>query len=222
MATKKKTPLKKTASKPAAKTGAVKKPKSASEKKPAPDIIYQLKITLQGIRPSVWRRVLVNPDVTFFDLHKIIQTLMGWWNSHLHVFESDCGAFAPVEYELDFAIDSRMVRLNEALSGRGQRLIYEYDLGDGWRHDVRLEKILPNDKTVSLPLCTGGARACPPEDCGGAEGYARMLRILKNPDHEEYGSFIEWLGGGFDPDFFDAEEVNSELRLPDYGCITLS
>ncbi|MDZ7725918.1 MAG: plasmid pRiA4b ORF-3 family protein [candidate division KSB1 bacterium] len=86
-----------------------------------------------------------------------------------------------------------------------EKIIYEYDFGDGWEHDIVLEKILAFDEDTQYPVCLDGEMNCPPEDCGGAFGYSDMLDILKDPDHKEYESTIEWLGGEFDPKYFDKE-----------------
>ncbi len=85
---------------------------------------------------------------------------------------------------------------------------YEYDFGDGWGHTIKLEKILPRDKNIDYPICTAGKRACPPEDVGGVWGYEDFLEIISNPDHGEYDRMIEWVGGAFDPEYFDKEEIS--------------
>lgn len=100
-------------------------------------------------------------------------------------------------------------------------IIYEYDFGDGWEHDIILENVLPVDNNIKYPICLIGKMNCPPEDCGGIWGYTDMLEILRQPDHEEYESFIEWLGDEFDPDYFNKDEVNDLLKEKDYGCIEL-
>ncbi|NLF42957.1 MAG: plasmid pRiA4b ORF-3 family protein, partial [Bacteroidales bacterium] len=97
-------------------------------------------------------------------------------------------------------------------------ILYEYDFGDGWEHDIILEKILPVDNNIKYPVCLTGKMNCPPEDCGGAYGYANLREILKQPDHEEYNDSLEWLGREFDPTFFDKDEVNECLMDEEYGC----
>ena len=84
---------------------------------------------------------------------------------------------------------------------------YTYDFGDNWEHTVELEEILPRDKDVEYPRCIAGERACPPEDCGGIWGYEDLLQIISDPEHEEYEAMLEWIGGEFDPEHFDAKEV---------------
>jgi len=80
---------------------------------------------------------------------------------------------------------------------------YEYDFGDGWEHDLTLEAIRPRQPGQKYPLCVGGARACPPEDCGGVGGYEHLLTVIRTPTHEEFESTLQWLGGRFDPEKFD-------------------
>lgn len=103
------------------------------------------------------------------------------------------------------------MRLDQIVS-EGDKLIYEYDFGDGWEHKIRIEKILPAEKGKRYPVCLAGKRACPPEDCGGPPGYERLLEVLRDPKHEEYEETLEWLGGPFDPEAFDVNEVNRMLK----------
>ena len=98
------------------------------------------------------------------------------------------------------------------LKKEGKKIIYEYDFGDGWEHNVILETILPFDEKLEYPVCTAGKMNCPPEDYGGIWGYYNMLKILKNPGDEEYETYSEWLGEEFDPERFDQDEVNRMLQ----------
>jgi len=135
--------------------------------------ICQLKITLRYIRPPVWRRVQVLSDITLAKLHRIIQLAMGWYDSHLHQFivgEKYYGVPSIDEFsELELK-DERKARLSQVLWKSKQKMVYEYDFGDGWEHEILLEKVLQPDPGVRYPRCIGGARACPPEDCGGPGG----------------------------------------------------
>jgi len=85
--------------------------------------------------------------------------------------------------------------------------LYTYDFGDGWEHSVTLEAILPQEPGLDYPRCLGGERACPPEDCGGTYGYAEFLAAIRDPEHEEHQSMLEWVGGAFDPEHFRPEAV---------------
>jgi len=180
--------------------------------------IYQLKITLKSTKPSIYRTVLVDSTITLEELHMIIQSSMGWWNSHLHQFEQDSQMFAlpysdgsPFEYD---EIDERKVKLFTLLSKIKDKFDYEYDFGDGWLHTVELQKILPFDKNQILPVCIKAKMACPPENVGGVWGYKNFLEIILDPQNEEYEEMIDWIGGKFDPDFVDLKEINAQLQEP--------
>jgi hypothetical protein len=183
--------------------------------------IYQIQIALKGSKPKIWRRILIDSDILLVDFHRIIQTTMGWTNSHLHVFSDGIEEYSPKEFEVEYAKDSRTVRLDKILKEENSTINYEYDFGDGWEHIIKLEKILtPNDK-LQTPQCIAGKRNCPPEDCGGIWGYSDMLEILKQPEHKEYESYIEWLGDDFDPEYFNKDAINEMLKGKDFGCIWL-
>ena len=126
--------------------------------------IYQLKITLKYIRPPIWRRVQVPSDIILARLHRIIQVAMGWYDSHLHQFivgEKYYGVPSIDEFsELELK-DERRARLKEVLSKPKKKIVYEYDFGDGWEHEILLEKILQPELGVRYPRCIGGARSCP-------------------------------------------------------------
>jgi hypothetical protein len=182
---------------------------------------YQLKISLNHIKPAVWRRFIVDPDIKLPDLHKVIQTVMGWTNSHLHQFVKDKKFYSePDEDSYNESIDYRKIKLNQILSEEGQSFSYEYDFGDGWEHKIILEKILKN-RMQKYPVCIDGKRNCPPEDCGGPYGYENLLEAISNPEHEDHEDMIEWIGDDFDSEYFDIEEINEMLKKKNYGCITI-
>jgi hypothetical protein len=142
----------------------------------APDRVYQLKVSLRGISPLVWRRLLVRADTTIAQLHAILQIAMGWEDEHLHRFHIH-GRDYGIAYSggLSFRDDPHQVRLADFRLRKGERFRYEYDLTDCWQHDVRLEQVLAHDPKGRYPRCSGGAEACPPEDCGGPDGYRQLL-----------------------------------------------
>lgn len=190
------------------------------------DKILQVQIALKGFKPKIWRKILIPSDLLLVDIHKIIQTTMGWTNSHLHQFIKD-RTFYSIKYKDDFTCNEmnnidykkKKIRLSDLLKTEKDKIIYEYDFGDGWEHEIILEKILPVDNKVKYPICMSGKMHCPPEDCGGIWGYSDLLEILKQPDHEEYESSIEWLGDDFDPEYFDKDEVNDLLKEKNFGCL---
>lgn len=177
--------------------------------------IFQLKVTLNDTAPAVWRRLLVPADMTLAKLHHVLQGAMGWTDSHLHCFETWAGRFGMegVEEDTDDLKDERRVKLAKVLPEKDACLLYRYDYGDDWEHLVELERALEPDHRHHYPLCIGGARACPPEDCGGTSGYEELVRVLKTPKDEEYDSMITWIGGYFDPASFDANAVNRTFRF---------
>jgi hypothetical protein len=177
--------------------------------------LCQLKVTLLGIEPPIWRRLVVPASLTLDRVHEVLQAALGWTNSHLHVFEIG-GERIGIPYELGdleecYTRTGRIVHLGDVV-GRGQRqFIYEYDFGDGWRHAVEIEDIrMPTSHEWTR--CLDGARACPPEDCGGADGYQRLLEILFDPTHPEFHELRAWAGPDFQPERFSVRQVNEALR----------
>jgi hypothetical protein len=174
--------------------------------------IYQIKITLRHVRPPVWRRILVPPDIKLPRLHDVFQVVMGWTDSHMHAFRMGNEQYGVSSGDFpDMFRSERNVRLDQ-LAGVGGRLVYEYDFGDGWEHDILIEKSLPAEKGKRYPVCVTGKRTCPPEDCGGPWGYENLLKVLRDPRNEEHEEMLEWIGGDFDAEAFDLEEVNAGLR----------
>ena len=182
--------------------------------------IYQLKITLLDAEPSIWRSIQIKSGTLLPDFHKIIQTTMGWTNSHLHLFNHNGTTYsAPDPMNTLPDKDYSNIRLDDLLKKTGDHLIYEYDFGDGWRHEIILESILEENEKQAYPVCIDGRNACPPEDCGGVWGYMDLVEIMKDPEHEEYEEMVEWLGGKFDPEAFDKKEVNKMLKSKGYGVV---
>ena len=175
--------------------------------------IYRIKITLTHIRPPVWRRIQVPADTKLGKLHRILQEAMGWYDTHLHAFHVGHETYGIPDGEFvdDETINERNVPLDK-IAVEGDKLIYEYDFGDGWEHELLVEQVLPAEKGKRYPLCLAGQRACPPEDCGGPWGYEHLLEVLSDPKHEDHEEIREWLGGPFDPEAFDLDEVNRMLR----------
>jgi hypothetical protein len=180
------------------------------------DSVHIIKVTLQHVRPPIWRRIAVPSHFTLGQLHDVLQVAMGWTNSHLHQFRigtrlySD-PAFEPGGFGLEVGSEDS-ITVTEALPQKGSRASYEYDFGDGWEHQLQVEKVEPAEPGVDAPLCLKGARACPPEDCGGPFGYAELLEAIGDPQHERHEELLEWLGGGFDAEAFDLAAVNRELQ----------
>ena len=189
------------------------RPPAARPARPAGDI-YQLKITLRGVtHPPVWRRIAVPATLPLGLLHEVIQEAMGWEDGHLHMFSTPRRDYGSPDPELGHA-DEREVTVAEVLARPGATMLYIYDFGDDWEHDIVLEKVLPPDPVVGVS-CLAGNGACPPEDCGGAWGYASLKEALADPTHEEYEDLLDWLGldsaTDFHPARFSLDEVNARL-----------
>jgi hypothetical protein len=155
--------------------------------------LYELDVRLQEIEPPIWRTLEVPGAWSLEDVHFAIQVAMGWTNSHLHQFKigDKFYGMADVDDTGDLELeDEREYRLQDLIE-RGGSFVYEYDFGDSWEHDVTVKKVT----TVPKPprgRCVAGARACPPEDCGGSIGYDNLLVALANPSHEEHEASVIW------------------------------
>lgn len=179
--------------------------------------IYQIKVTLRGSRPPIWRRIAVAGDTTLAKLHMILQVVMGWEDSHLHQFIVGKTYYSepdPDGAAIGFVTkNEKKVKLAQLGLKEKSKFIYEYDFGDSWEHDLLVEKIMPPEEGKQYPVCLKGKRACPPEDCGGVWGYAGLLEILADPKHPEYEDMMEWMEEDFDPEAFNLEGVNAYLQV---------
>jgi hypothetical protein len=188
------------------------------------DKVYQFKITLKRIKPPIWRRIQVPETYTFWDLHVAVQDAMGWTDTHLHHFEilnPTKGLKEEIGIPDEDFIDERILagwerKIADYFPSENNKADYIYDYGDNWEHMVKLEKILPREKGITYPVCVGGARACPPDDCGGTWGYEEFLEAIMDSNHERHEELLYWVGGDFDPEGFDIKDVvfdNPRKRL---------
>ena len=188
---------------------------SSREREPSA-VVWQLKITLKGSTPPIWRRILVPGDTSLAKLHRILQLVLGWWNCHLHQFTIHGRDFGAPDDDLpEFSNtleDEKDVKLMDVLHGVKDRFVYQYDFGDDWLHQIVVEKVIPREKGKRYPACIAGARACPPEDCGGIWGYRNFLKAINDRKHPEHKAMTEWFGAGFHPEAFDVEAINRQLR----------
>jgi hypothetical protein len=185
----------------------------ATTARPDPKLALQLEITLRNTRPSIWRRVLVLDSSNFWDLHVVIQDAMGWSDRHMHRFEvrnprrelPDLIGL-PEDERANPVLAGWDVLVRSKLTRTPPRLTYTYDFCCGWNHTVVLEKSLPLDDG-EYPRCIGGRMRCPPESCGGVDGYEDLLATLADPDDPDGAEEPGWLGGPFDPRTFDPDGV---------------
>lgn len=173
---------------------------------------FRLRITLDEVVPTVWRRLLVPGSVRLAKLHGMFQAAMGWTDSHLHSFEIG-GQLYGMHFD-DYSedeIDEKKVTVLRAI-GEHRRFSYEYDFGDSWGHEVVVEEATRSPRGLKYAVCIDGQNACPPEDCGGVGGYSELLEVLADPGHEDHDHFMQWVDGPFDPSLFDLVATNAALQ----------
>lgn len=172
--------------------------------------VFELKIQLRHIEPAIWRTVLLPAEVPLGIVHEVIQAVFGWEGAHLHDFEVAGIRFAIDDDDEDtvFAVHEYAAPLG-AVAGVGTSFLYRYDFGDDWEHEVTVQGVIPNGDVAFT--CTGGGRACPPDDCGGPSGYAHLLQVLTDPTHADYEELKPLAPDGFDPEKFERAAVNERL-----------
>jgi len=179
------------------------------------EAVCQLKVTLDGIRPPIWRSIQVRGGITLFKLHNILQEVMGWEDYHLHRFVIKGEDYSVISREADMLghdfIDEKKVKLCSVIPGEKFKFTYEYDFGDSWGHTILVEKIFLPKEELKGPVCLKGKRSAPPEDCGGVGGYYHLQKALRDPKHPEHEYLLEWAGDEYDPEHFDADMVNERL-----------
>ena len=178
--------------------------------------ILTLRISLVDSNPEIWRRFQISNELMLGDLHRAIQIVMGWTNSHPHDFEIK-GKRYSAKSDYGGPFDEPCGNEDETLIGdvlkqKRQKFAYIYDMGDDWQHKLVVEAIAEPIPGQHYPVCLAGENACPPEDCGGVWGYYRLLEILDDPDHDEYDEIEEWISDDFDAETFDIKETNEILE----------
>nr|WP_276315868.1 plasmid pRiA4b ORF-3 family protein [Paracoccus sp. pheM1] len=173
-------------------------------------------VSLAGIEPEIWGRLVVPCDWTLDRLHLVLQAAFGWTDSHLHEFRIGGLRYGdPALLDDGFGgpriFDHTEVRLQDFI-GRDAGFTYAYDFGDGWEHQIRIEEWLALGPAPRHARCLEGAWARPPEAVGGPRGYADFLGIIRDPAHEDHRSTLRWAGGHFDPEWFDLDLINKDLR----------
>jgi hypothetical protein len=196
-----------------AKTVATPKPRAAAKPKQSTDEVFLLRVELEEVDPVVWRLVAIRASATLAVLHGVLQRAMGWQNYHMHEFECVVGRVGvPDPDDHVPRRDERRVQLRDVLGAPDDFLVYVYDFGDGWRHLVRLERIIHASTKDRYSMLIAGERACPPEDVGGPPGYEDFLEAIADPGHDEHKSMLKWIGGEFDPDAFDPKATWQRRR----------
>ncbi len=174
--------------------------------------IIQFKVQLCDLEPAIWRQFVLPAAFTLSGLHAAIQAVMGWQDSHLHMFVVDGQRYGVPDHEWDSdhpMLDEANHRLNSLLS-EGQKFLYVYDFGDDWRHEVTVDEVRDGSSEEASPTCIAGQHACPPEDCGGPYMYPEFLDALFDPSHEDHDHYAE-IYGELDPEHFDLELAQKRL-----------
>lgn len=169
---------------------ATRTPSASPAKSPSP--VYQLRIELAYIRPTVWRTILIPASATLTRLHGTILRAMGWAGGHLHEFTIGHESYGMPDPDFDNGrpIKSEGRYTLASAVGTIKSFHHVYDFGDGWEHLIKVEKILPPDPGLKTPVCLAGANACPPEDCGGPPGYEAFLEAINDPKHEDHDDML--------------------------------
>jgi len=177
-----------------------------------PRQIFQLKVSLSDVSPPVWRRLLVPGGYTLDRVHRVIQHAMGWHDCHLHSFDIDGLQYGEPDPDGELALRDELDSRLDAVATKGSHFIYTYDFGDWWEHDVSVEDVFGAEPEERYPLCLDGARACPPEDVGGAFGYHTFLTALRDPTHPDHEQMRCWTARPFEPDDFDPTRATTLIR----------
>jgi hypothetical protein len=176
--------------------------------------VYQLKVTLRNSDPLIWRRLLVPSDIPLDKLHRVLQGSMEWDDSHMHQFVAGKSHYTdPHMTTFDEDVDEHKVRLADVAPRKGSKLQYDYDFGDNWEHEIKVEAVLPAEPGAHYPVCVAGEGAAPPEDCGGVWGYASLVEALNDPNNPEHEDALDWWGSPIDPAAFDLDSTNQRIDL---------
>ena len=175
--------------------------------------VLQLRVTLCDLEPPIWRRFVVDGAADLAHLHDVLQDVMGWTDSHLHMFVTANGVYGVPDPDFgDDTASEEGVRIDSILQCEGDAVRYEYDFGDGWEHQVMVEAVRDGGGKEAVPRCLAGERACPPEDVGGVPGYEDFLAVYRDDSHPDHREMAEWVAEGFDPEWIDIEEINAFLK----------
>ena len=174
--------------------------------------VHEIRVTLLDVNPPVWRQIRVPSALPLSTVHAVIQIAFGWEDRHLHEWRvGDITYGLSDEDSWGEELHDESTALLADVAPVDSLLRYDYDFGDGWEHLVEVTAVLPYSGQVVPVACLAGARAGPPEDCGGPFGYEHLLDALRDPDDAEHEDVVEWLGDHFDPAEFDLASVNNRL-----------
>lgn len=175
--------------------------------------VARLKVVLDHVEPRVTRRFEVPVSMRLSRLHTVLQIILGWTNSHLYEFSFNEVTYSIPDPDWDFhCIDARVASLSSAIRDNDTLSFkYLYDLGDGWTHSIKVEKIEPAIPGLDYPFFIQGSGRCPPEDVGGPHAYSEFLDVIADPSHPEHDELLTWAGGSFNPNFVDVAAIDRQL-----------
>lgn len=181
--------------------------------------IRVLRVSLNDVEPEIWRVIEIEADITLGGLHDVLIGAMGWKDSHLHSFMVNDEWYSTVIESIEtIGDDEEGVTVAAALPEVGSSIRWLYDWGDSWEHTITVEDTGTIQDGVTYPVLYDGARACPPEDCGGAHVYMEILRMLGDPSYQpqyvDRDEIMEWLGPDFDPDVFHPKRAQWHMHNP--------
>lgn len=186
--------------------------KGSKVKKP-PERVFVLRMHVVGCEPRIWRRLEVRESMWLSRLHDTVQILFDWFDYQTHAFVVDELKFGnPIKRDDLVVEDDRDVTLAELDLEHRDRFLYIYDFGEGWHVEIKIERTGLVEKGVAYPVCSGGERAGPPEDCGGLEAFHDMLACINEPNTDLGREWLEWLGPEFRAEVCDREKINKALR----------
>ncbi len=176
--------------------------------------IYQLKIGIKGAKPPIWRRILIEDDITYMGVHHIIQDIFEWGNSHLFEFSTKSRRYTDLDFDDDFVDDlvedASRFTIGEDLKEVGDKITYIYDFGDYWEHEIKLEDVLEREADESYPKCIKGKGRGPLEDIGGIWAYNEIVQACKTGDKKTLDNF--YIEDDFNPNEFDVDDIDARLR----------
>jgi hypothetical protein len=179
------------------------------------DRIARIRVELEGIKPTIWRRVEVPLTTSLKGLHEVIQAVMPFENYHLFQFEIGDKRYGIPDPEWDHEpeiLEAKTVKLGALIQRGVETFSYTYDFGDNWQHSVVIEAVTPADPALDYPRYIDGARRAPPEDVGGTPGFEEFLFAMARPRHPEHKRLITWYGGPFDPNEIDLPTIEARIR----------
>lgn len=183
-------------------------------------LIVRAEVHLLDIASKITRTLELPMALNLAELHEVLQAAFGWTDSHLHQFNIGGLIYGAPEFDEDGLCDHRTfeatgvrlidLRFPSHPVENSLTMLYEYDFGDNWRHLVRMVEV-PREAGVTYPRCIAATRSGPPEDVGGAWGYADFLEAWRDPDHEEHTSLRRWAGRKFDPERCNLDDINKAI-----------